>query len=32
MADIINGDIYNYFGTEEALSEASHGDGANLLI
>ena len=24
MADIINGDIYNYFGTEEALSEASH--------
>lgn len=24
MTDIINGDIYKYFGTEEALSEASH--------
>lgn len=24
MTDIINGEIYRYFGTEEALSEASH--------
>ncbi|ENK6891554.1 winged helix-turn-helix domain-containing protein [Escherichia albertii] len=24
MTDIINGEIYKYFGTEEALSEASH--------
>lgn len=24
MTDIINGEIYNYFGTEEALSEATH--------
>lgn len=24
MTDIINGDIYRYFGTEEALIEASH--------
>ncbi|EER2063318.1 winged helix-turn-helix transcriptional regulator [Escherichia coli] len=24
MTDIINGDIYKYFGTEEALSESSH--------
>ncbi|EPJ7509990.1 TPA: DUF6945 domain-containing protein [Klebsiella pneumoniae] len=29
MADIINGDIYNYFGTEEALSEASHITNVN---
>ncbi|MHB2493261.1 DUF6945 domain-containing protein [Klebsiella pneumoniae] len=29
MADIINGDIYKYFGTEEALSEASHITNVN---
>ncbi|ENH4330933.1 ArsR family transcriptional regulator [Klebsiella pneumoniae] len=29
MTDIINGDIYKYFGTEEALSEASHITNVN---
>jgi len=32
MTDIINGEIYKYFGTEEALSEASHITNTNTGV